>query len=100
MQSLTGKKKKKTERAARQIEFVWRKVQDMVEGHEEEVKPGMDRRMRGVNFSCHVKERYVTTDCLHTQLWLGSGGGGSPHLQTEHSHKHVLAGNITEIIRT
>lgn len=61
--SQAGGKKRKTQTAARQIEFVWRKVLDTVEGHGEKIKPGMDRPGARRSFVRPCKECYVTTDC-------------------------------------
>lgn len=83
---------RKTQPAARQIEFVWRKVLDTVEGHGEKIKPGTDRPGARRSFVRPCKECYVTTDCLQSHIWWGK----SPHLdrpesQTSLSKTHYRA---------
>lgn len=50
----------------------------MVEGRGEKIKPGMDRLAERSSFVGPRKERYVTTDCLHTPPL-----GGEVHIYTQ-----------------
>lgn len=46
---------------------------DMVDGDKKEGKPDVDYLLNvRSSFSMPCKVHYVTTDCLHTQLWWGN----------------------------
>lgn len=84
------------ERGGRLIQFVWRKVLDMVDGERKEGKPDVDYLLNvRSSFSMPCKVHYVTTDCLHTQFWWGNKSKFTEATQPAAKHNCLSGGKIT-----